>query len=347
LERRSLQLYAALATAAGAGSVPLAQNYSAQVLNNLAAAITARSGTLPPPQLNYYAALLAHLEALVLAWGGDISGLPANFYGRSLGLLGRLNYDADVLAWFTAVEATGANFGPTGAAITTNKTAWSDFAIGSKLDGYWAKLEQLLFFSGISTVTGALVPFKGPAPTNFNFVQGDLNPLTGMLGNGVDKYLNLNRLSNIDPRDSNHMFVWAHTIGTSGSIKGARGGVASTDRWFSEATGNMNIASTNTLLDTVTIAGSIQPGLIGFSRTTGAEYLAVGGASNQQIVTRESLALTGGLQYFVFGRNLNGALFGPNNSRLKMDCSGTGMTASDVINFRARLTTLFNTLVWP
>ncbi len=43
--------------------------------------------------------------------------------------------------------------------------------------------------AGPRTLAGALIPLKGGPPTNVNFVSGDYNPITGLKGNGVNKYL--------------------------------------------------------------------------------------------------------------------------------------------------------------
>jgi len=61
--------------------------------------------------------------------------------------------------------------------------------------------------TGPRTLAGALTPMVGPAPTNFNFVSGDYNRKTGLVGNGSTKYLSTNRNNNADPQDNNHNAV--------------------------------------------------------------------------------------------------------------------------------------------
>jgi hypothetical protein len=83
------------------------------------------------------------------------------------------------------------------------------------------------FMVGARTLQGCLVPVVGAAPTNFNFVAGDYNRKTGLVGNGSTKYLNSNRNNNADPQDSQHVSVYADSVGTFGrSYIGA--GAAST-----------------------------------------------------------------------------------------------------------------------
>jgi hypothetical protein len=59
--------------------------------------------------------------------------------------------------------------------------------------------------AGARTLNGALVPLVGAAPTNFNFVAGDYNRKTGLVGNGTTKYLDSNRNNNVDPQNNRHL----------------------------------------------------------------------------------------------------------------------------------------------
>jgi hypothetical protein len=63
--------------------------------------------------------------------------------------------------------------------------------------------------AGARTLNGALVPLVGAAPTNFNFVSGDYNRETGLVGDGSTKYLNSNRNNNADPQNSKHVSVYS------------------------------------------------------------------------------------------------------------------------------------------
>lgn len=62
--------------------------------------------------------------------------------------------------------------------------------------------------AGARTLNGALVPLVGTAPTNNNFVSGDYDRETGLIGNGSTKYLNSNRNNNADPQNDFHMSVF-------------------------------------------------------------------------------------------------------------------------------------------
>jgi hypothetical protein len=126
------------------------------------------------------------------------------------------SYDADALAWFSAVEATGANFGASPESITSNKAAFNTAFLSLKSDGIWNSIRQACFLVGPSTVAGALVNIKlSGNPTNNNFASGDYNRLTGLKGNGSNKYLNTNISdSSIDPTDL-HIYTQLTDEGTS------------------------------------------------------------------------------------------------------------------------------------
>jgi hypothetical protein len=94
------------------------------------------------------------------------------------------------------------------------KIAINNFVAGCKNDGTWVAIKACCILAGARTLSGALVPLVGTAPTNFNFVSGDYNRKTGLVGNGGTKYLNSNRNNNADPQNSKHLAVWRSTAAT-------------------------------------------------------------------------------------------------------------------------------------
>ena len=134
-------------------------------------------------------------------------------------------FDPDALAYITAVETAD------GEALEEGvKAAINDFVVGCKADAIWDALKATCILAGARTLNGCLVPLKGAAPTNLNFVSGDYNRKTGLKGDGSTKYLDSNRNNNADPRDNNHNAVWVSTaptiaernlIGLGGSTRGA------------------------------------------------------------------------------------------------------------------------------
>ena len=110
--------------------------------------------------------------------------------------------DVDATAYLAAVEAADGQ-----ALEPAVRSAVDAFVFGCKQDCIWPAIKACCILAGARTLTGALVPLVGTAPTNFNFVSGDYNRKTGLVGNGSTKYLNSNRNNNADPPANFHVAV--------------------------------------------------------------------------------------------------------------------------------------------
>jgi hypothetical protein len=119
-------------------------------------------------------------------------------------------FDPDAAAYITAVETADGQALEAGVRVAIN-----DFVVGCKVDGIWNAIEASCIMAGARTLTGALTPLVGTAPTNFNFVGGDYNRKTGLVGNGSTKYLDSNRANNADPQNDNHNAFWLNTQPTT------------------------------------------------------------------------------------------------------------------------------------
>lgn len=126
-----------------------------------------------------------------------------------------ISADADVVSYILAVEAADGQQLEAGVI-----TAVENFVLGCKSDGIWSAIKASCILAGARTLSGALVPLVGAAPTNFNFVSADYDRETGLKGNGSTKYLNSNRADNADPQNSKHASVFVQT-GGSGAYLGA------------------------------------------------------------------------------------------------------------------------------
>lgn len=121
--------------------------------------------------------------------------------------------DPDAAAYITAVEAADGQ-----ALEERTKIAIDDFVLGCKSDGIWSAIKASCILAGARTLSGALVPLVGAAPTNFNFVSGDYNRKTGLVGNGSTKYVDSNRNNNAEPQNSRHIGLYISTADNLGGI---------------------------------------------------------------------------------------------------------------------------------
>ncbi len=120
--------------------------------------------------------------------------------------------DGDAAAYIAAVESADGQSLEEGV-----KSAINSFVVGCKADGIWTAIKASCILAGARTLTGALVPLVGPAPTNVGglFVSGDYDRKTGLVGDGSTKYLNSNRNNNADPQNDRHLSVYITVLPTT------------------------------------------------------------------------------------------------------------------------------------
>jgi hypothetical protein len=254
-----------------------------------------------------------------LAFVGSLTGAPA--------------LDPDAQAYIAAVEAAD-----TQALEPAVRAAINDFVVGCKADGIWNAIKASCILAGARTLTGALVPLAGVAPTNVGglFVSGDYDRKTGLMGDGSTKYLNSNRNNNADPQNSNHNAVYASSIGSSNGV-------------FIASNGDGAFAGTNLLAGGTgqvvftrcrSASGSSQAslpvvGFIGMSRSQSASYVVRNNASNNTVnVNSDGLESQ---NVFIFRRNAGSALYAMH--RIAFYSIGESL---DLALLDARVTALIN-----
>jgi len=240
-------------------------------------------------------------------------------------------YDPDAQAYITAVEAAD-----TQALEVAVKDAINAFVVGCKDDGIWNAIKASCIMAGARTLSGALVPLVGAAPTNFNFVAGDYNRKTGLVGNGTTKYLNSNRGNNADPQNSKHLALYASTAqnSTAGAYMGAgtfNNGDSSIGADIPAARAFIRIHSS-----TVDFVSGVHAatGFIGASRSASSSYTARFNASNI-LITKDSQAPSLS-PVLVLAR---GSVVDYSNARLAFYSIGEAL---DLALLDARITTLIN-----
>jgi hypothetical protein len=236
--------------------------------------------------------------------------------------------DPDAAAYVAAVEAADGQ-----SLETATKVAIHSFVKGCKADGIWPAIKASCILAGARTLTGALVPLVGTAPTNNNFVSGDYNRETGLVGDGSSgvgtKYLNSNRAHTTDPQNSFHVSAFVSTVGTF-LIAGA-----------GDSTGRSSLGETSVRLrsNTSSAAGATCSAntFTGGSRSSStAVTRRVNGATVSESITSETPAAG---NIFVFARNNSGTLDFYASHRLAFYSIGESL---DLALLDARVTTLIN-----
>jgi hypothetical protein len=232
--------------------------------------------------------------------------------------------DPDAQSYITAVETVD------GQALEAGvRAAINDFVVGCKADGIWTAIKASCILAGARTLNGALRPLVGTAPTNFNFVDGDYNRKTGLVGNGSTKYLNSNRASSVDGQNNFHQSVYVNTLPSSDGVGLIGVGSIGSNSSHIAATLVRNRSATSTAITAAV-------GLVGTSRSGSSSYIIRNAGSNSTAFTTTSEPDS--LAHFVFSRNA-GSLNQTSNARLAFYSIGESL---NLALLDARVTDLIN-----
>jgi hypothetical protein len=208
-----------------------------------------------------------------------------------------ISNDADVVAYVLAVEAADGNRLEDGVI-----SAYDSFITGCKTDGIWSALKASCILSGARTLSGALVPLVGAAPTNFNFVSGDYDRETGLISNGT-KHLASNRGSMADPQDDQHMSVNVTQVASFSAFRLIINANSAPQTYLMSGT-SQQLAARHRTTSTFQNAGqAANTGFKGASRNNAESYYTRSGGTN---FTRTQASNTGdGSNILVFGGSNN------------------------------------------
>ena len=246
--------------------------------------------------------------------------------------------DPDAAAYITAVETAD------GQALEEKvKIAIDNFVLGCKADGIWDAIKASCILAGARTLNGALVPLAGTAPTNFNFVSGDYDRKTGLVGNGSTKYLDSNRDNNADQQNNNHiaLFSAVEWAVSNGYYYAGRGGDSSGGRGFRSIVGpepSYDVRSRAMNLSLASFYIDRSPGLMGTSRKISSQVETY---ANSLLLIQNNNSTTPLLGSISIFANNNDSISGILNLRLAFYSIGEAL---DLALLDARVTTLMSDL---
>ena len=273
---------------------------------------------------------------MALLLTADGSGLQRAGRGLSFAGSSAPGYDADATTYFAAIEAADGQSLESGV-----KTAINDFIVGCKADGVWSAIKASCILAGARTLAGALVPLVGAAPTNYNFVTGDYNRKTGLLGNGSTKYLDSNRANNADPQNSQHAGVFFSDQGTSayGVYMGVFHAAETGSTYFYRVAGNqITHVSRRSGVENNTLSTIPNNSYMGVSRASSANYsFRMAGATGLVTATSGAPA-AGNLHVFRLNRSSNNLYM---NARMSFYSIGEAL---DLALLNTRITALMSSL---
>jgi len=222
---------------------------------------------------------------------GQLSPLRVSKSGRSTAS------DADAEAYLLAVEAADGQ-----QLEQTVGDAINAFVVGCKADNIWTALKASCILAGARTLNGALVPLVGAAPTNNNFVNGDYNRKTGLIGDGASKNLVTNRNNNAEPQNSKHVSVFATQTSTVTSTNYMGGTLAS-------GTTQILISSATQISHRLHATGNFYlstnfSGLIGTSRSNSTQIIGRGNGTSTTLSSTSQTPLNQILRVFANGNGV-------------------------------------------
>jgi hypothetical protein len=230
---------------------------------------------------------LARPLARRIVRSGDFSPAAQDYFARVSSAGGTVTHPGPVAAYIDALVALGG--------------------------AYWNTMGTHCIFAGV-TFPGCFVPLRSGmgVPTNFNFVSGDHNSVTGLIGNGSTKYIDSGRNNNADGQNDQSMSVFLSNAVTNTGVAEVFIGtgavsVSGTTRMARVSTAeNLVLRNRNSTIDTLTAGPAITAGFVGMSRNNSANFVARQPGTTQTIARTSQAALAGNV--FVFASNNAGAI---------------------------------------
>lgn len=245
-------------------------------------------------------------------------------------------YDADALAYLTAVEAAD------GQSLETSvKVAINTFVVGCKTDGIWNSIVASCIMAGARTVAGAIIPLLGNAPTNNNFVIGNYNRKTGLIGNDLNKYLATGYSTGDTtsfPQDNSHISCYVSASQTDGFGTFIGGATGSGNRLIIQHSLTTNILF-RSRSNTSSTSALAPLGFQGSSRNNLADFIRRS-TSSSGVSEATQIAVSGTPSSDLIGVFATGAGLSFTGARMSFYSIGKSLTLSSL---DSRVTTLMNT----
>ena len=170
--------------------------------------------------------------------------------------------DPDAMAYLQAVEVADNQALEQGVQQAVNQ-----FVIGCKADGIWTAIKASCILAGARTLSGALVPLVGTAPTNVGLTS--YNRKNGIKGGGSGTHLNTNRNNTAEPQNNRHVSYYTTSVTTAGAYRIMIGHAYTPNGWtlMGEASGLSNNSQLEGFsVDSTRIVYNQSPGFAGITR---------------------------------------------------------------------------------
>jgi hypothetical protein len=247
--------------------------------------------------------------------------------------------ESETITYISAVESADNQFLEKPVILSID-----NFVKQCKLDGIWDAIKSCCILIGARTLSGALVPLKGSAPTNVNnnFTSSDYNRKTGLIGNASNKYLNTNRSDSADPNLSIHQSVFLNSHQTSGFglYIGTGGGQNGATHFGFEISPTQIIArNRNDGGGAFLISRSPTKAFMGSTRSNSTSYTVRYNGENH--TNPQTARANLGINHFIFATNNNGSPNNLSNARISFYSIGESI---DLQKLEDRVTILVESI---
>jgi hypothetical protein len=242
--------------------------------------------------------------------------------------------DPDAAAYITAVEAADTTAGQTGGLETATKVAIHSFVKGCKADGIWPAIKASCILSGARTLSGALVPLVGTAPTNGGglFTSSDYNRKTGLKGGSSRRLTTAGIYQTGNPKRHAYAFIKEAATGNNfDAILGAQTSAGEILKNNSPSSFLMRPWGGSSARNLTNGIGGV--GISRAEQSQGIQYTTTTGANTVTEAFEEVAPLT----ITIFARNATGT--GSTDPRIAFFSGGEFL---DLALLDARVTTLIN-----
>lgn len=254
--------------------------------------------------------------------------------------------DADAARYVTEVEAADIAAGFTGGLEQGVKDAFMMFVINAKLDGIWDAIKASCIMAGARSLNGALVPLKGTAPTNINFMQADYDRKTGLIGDGVGKYLNTNYLEITENQDNKHISALVRQVSTTLARGGILGGsmYSNGSSFLNDPKGGWVYAGISANTKGQFHTGNLTPSLFGVSRNNSANFITRRNGVNLTATLTSQAFTNSSATYKVFA-NSHGVPTATSDARISFYSIGEFIDLQKLENHLNTLNSRLNTAI--
>lgn len=244
----------------------------------------------------------------------------------------RFSYAGQAEEWLAKVETADGQ-----TLETALRDAYKTYVNGLISDGIWNSINVLGTFCCARTLSGLMIPIKGPTITDsaINFTLSDLIRKTGLKSNGT-KIINTNYSQLSDPQNDFHMSTWVTEAATTnyGTYIGTSPSSAAHIGYNNGPTAYIYNRSSGNF-----VTPAFTTGFVGTSRNSSANFQYLAASGSALTYNKLSTGLTAN-NFFLFAQAASGSNF-PGNGRIALWSIGRAL---DLTLLRARQITLMNTL---